>query len=252
MNDEQLLRYSRHILLDGIGIEGQQRLLASRVLLVGAGGLGCTAGMFLGAAGVGHITVVDDDVVEATNLQRQIAHSLERLGTPKASSLKQSIAALNPDPQVSALQQRATLSQLQTWVAQADLVLDCTDNYATRHNINRACVKARKPLVSGAATGWDGQLALFNPAAPDDAPCYACLFDPAQPSPDTNCATMGVVAPLVGMVGSMQAQMALRVLCGLSVDAHQLLLIDGRSLTQQAIRMTRNPACPVCSTQDKG
>jgi len=251
MNDEQLLRYSRHILLNEIGIEGQSRLLAARVLLVGAGGLGCTAGLFLGSAGIGHITIVDDDRVEATNLQRQIAHSRERIGQPKARSLAQSIAAINPDPVIDAQEVRATASWLAEQVAQADVVLDCTDNYATRHAINRACVQARTPLVSGSATGWNAQVAVFDPRA-DDAPCYACVFDPTQPAPDAPCATQGVAAPLVGMVGSMQALLALRLLCGLSVDARRLLLIDGHTLSQQPIGISRNPDCPVCSNRARG
>lgn len=251
MNDDQLLRYSRHILLPDIGIDGQQRLLGSHVLLIGAGGLGCTAGLFLGSAGVGRLTIADPDRVEATNLQRQIAHSLSRIGQPKAASLQQSIAALNPDPVVTALACRADAAWLAEWVPQADVVLDCTDNYATRHDINRACVQARKPLVSGSATGWDGQLAVFDPRD-DEPPCYACLFDPAAPAPDAHCATMGVVAPLVGMVGSMQALAALRLLCGLSVNSRELMLLDGRDFSRHPIRVARQAACPVCGPQASG
>ncbi|MBY0465887.1 MAG: molybdopterin-synthase adenylyltransferase MoeB, partial [Burkholderiales bacterium] len=204
MDDTQLLRYSRHILLDDLGIEGQERLLAARVLMVGAGGLGSSAGLFLGSAGVGHLTVVDHDVVDATNLQRQIAHNLATVGTPKAESMRAAIAAINPDVMVHTVTQRADDALLAELVAQVDVVLDCTDNFATRHAINHACFALGKPLVSGAAIRMDGQLSVYDPR--DAAsPCYACVFPQTAGVEETRCATMGVFAPLVGIVGTMQA-----------------------------------------------
>ncbi|MDZ4130876.1 MAG: HesA/MoeB/ThiF family protein, partial [Hydrogenophaga sp.] len=195
MDDAQLLRYSRHILLDELGIEGQERLLGARVLMVGAGGLGSAAGLYLGSAGVGRLTVVDHDTVDATNLQRQVAHTLARVGTPKAESLQAAIAAINPDVQVLPVTQRADDALLARLVAQADVVLDCTDNFATRHAINRACVAAKVPLVSGAAIRLDGQLSVYDPRNAA-SPCYACVFPEADAPEETRCATMGVFAPL--------------------------------------------------------
>ena len=185
MDDRQLLRYSRHILLDALGIEGQQRLLQAHALVIGAGGLGSPVALYLGTAGVGHITLVDDDVVELTNLQRQIAHDLSRLGQPKAASARQSIAAINPEVQVRALQQRADEALLNTLVPQADVVLDCSDNYATRQAVNAACVRHGRPLVSGAAVGFDGQVSVYDSRLPQ-APCYACLFPPAATVADAH------------------------------------------------------------------
>ncbi|MFY7904803.1 MAG: HesA/MoeB/ThiF family protein, partial [Burkholderiaceae bacterium] len=195
MDDTQLLRYSRHILLDDLGIEGQEALLAARVLMVGAGGLGSSAGLFLGSAGVGQLTVVDHDTVDATNLQRQIAHNLARVGMPKAESMHEAIAAINPDVTVRTVTRRADDALLNELVAQADVVLDCTDNFATRHAINQACFSAGKPLVSGAAIRMDGQLSVYDPR--DAAsPCYACVFPQTEAVEETRCATMGVFAPL--------------------------------------------------------
>lgn len=246
MNDEQLLRYSRHILLDELGIEGQQRLLDAHVLMVGAGGLGSSAGLYLGSAGVGQLTVVDHDHVDATNLQRQIAHNLARVGQPKALSLREAIAALNPDVTVNAVIERADDARLAQWVAQADVVLDCTDNFATRHAINRACVAARKPLVSGAAIRFDGQLSVFDPREAT-SPCYACLFPPSTDVQEVRCATMGVFAPLVGIIGSMQAAEALKIASGMGSQlAGRLLMLDGRSMEWTDVRLPRHPGCPVC------
>jgi molybdopterin/thiamine biosynthesis adenylyltransferase len=246
MNDDQLLRYSRHILLDELGIEGQQRLLGAHVLMVGAGGLGSSAGLYLGSAGVGQLTVVDHDHVDATNLQRQIAHNLARVGQPKALSLREAIAALNPDVTVHALTERADDARLAQWVAQADVVLDCTDNFATRHAINRACVQARKPLVSGAAIRFDGQLSVFDPRDPT-SPCYACVFPPDTDVQEVRCATLGVFAPLVGIVGSMQAAEALKIASGMGSQlTGRLLMLDGRRMEWTDLRLPRHPACPVC------
>jgi molybdopterin-synthase adenylyltransferase len=247
VNDEQLLRYSRHILLDEIGIEGQQRLLASHALVIGAGGLGSPVALYLGTAGVGRITIVDHDTVDLTNLQRQIAHNLARVGTPKATSAQASIAAINPDVQVIPLIERADAARLDALVAQADVVLDCSDNFKTRHAVNAACVEHRKPLVSGAAIGFDGQISVYDTRVPD-APCYACLFPPEATFEEVQCATMGVFAPLVGIIGTMQAAEALKLLMGIGSSlAGRLQMLDVRSMEWNEIRMARQPACTVCS-----
>jgi len=247
MDDAQLLRYSRHILLDELGIDGQEKLLASHALIVGAGGLGSPVSLYLGSAGVGHITVVDDDWVDATNLQRQIAHTLDRVGQLKADSVRTAIAQINPDVTVTPITQRANEVLLDTLVAQADVVLDCCDNFATRQAVNLACVKHRKPLVSGAAIRMDGQVSVFD-ITQSETPCYACIFPPEQAPEETRCATMGVFAPLVGIIGTVQAAEALKILSGMgSHMAGRLLMLDGRELSWTDIRMQRNPDCPVCS-----
>lgn len=246
MNDAQLLRYSRHILLEDLGVEGQERLLAGHALIIGAGGLGSPAALYLGSAGVGRITVVDHDAVDETNLQRQIAHNLARVGRPKAESVREAIAAINPDPVVEAITQRADDALLDRLVAEADVVLDCTDNFATRHAVNRVCVRHARPLVSGAAIRMDGQLSVYDTRQPN-APCYACVFPEDSGVEETRCATMGVFAPLVGIVGTMQAAEALKLLAGLgSRLTGQLLMIDGRDLAFNAIGLPAHPACPVC------
>ena len=246
MNDDQLLRYSRHILLDEIGIEGQEKLLSSRVLIIGAGGLGSPVALYLGSAGVGHMTVVDHDHVDATNLQRQIAHTLKRVGEPKVDSLAQAVAAINPDVQLSAVCSKADDALLDRLVRDADLVLDCTDNFAVRHAINRACVNHGKPLVSGAAIRFDGQVTVYDPRHAA-SPCYACIFPESGLLEETRCATMGVFAPLVGIVGSVQAAEALKLLCGIGQAlTGRLLMLDGRSMEWHEMKMSRNPACQVC------
>ncbi len=248
LDDAQLLRYSRHILLNELGVEGQEALLASHALIIGAGGLGSPVALYLGSAGVGRITVVDHDVVDETNLQRQIAHNLARVGHPKAESIVQAIAAINPDVRVTPIVQRADEALLGELVAQADVVLDCTDNFATRHAINRACVKHRKPLVSGAAIRMDGQLSVFDARTPGN-PCYACVFPESADLEETRCATMGVFAPLVGIVGTMQAAEALKLLTGLgSRLTGKLLMLDGRDLAFNEITLPQNPQCAVCGS----
>ena len=246
MTDDQLLRYSRHILLDEIGVEGQTRIHAAHALLIGAGGLGCAAALYLGSAGVGRITVVDHDQVDLTNLQRQIAHTVERVGQNKVESLRQAVLAINPEVQVTALAQRADSALLHELVAQADVVLDCCDNFATRHAVNAACVAKAKPLVSGAAIQFDGQLAVFDPR--DSAsPCYACLFPPEANVEEVRCATMGVFAPLVGMIGSAQAALALQLLfAGSSALVGRLQLLDARFMQWSDLRVPRQSSCPVC------
>lgn len=246
MTDDQLLRYSRHILLDEIGVEGQRKLLASHALVVGAGGLGSPVALYLGSAGVGHITLVDDDVVDLTNLQRQIAHSMAQMGQPKVESAAQAIAALNPDVRVTCIQARADAARLHSLVADADVVLDCCDNFATRQAVNAACMAHGKPLVSGAAVRFDGQLAVFDPR--DSAsPCYACVFPPESPPEETRCATLGVFAPVVGIIGSLQAAEALKLICSAGRTATgRLLMLDGRTLQFTEMGLPRDPACPVC------
>jgi len=246
MNDTQLLRYSRHILLDAIGIAGQSRLLGAHALVVGAGGLGSPVALYLAAAGVGRITLCDDDQVELTNLQRQIAHDMASLGENKAASAARRMAAMNPDVVVVPLAERLAGARLAECVAQADVVLDCSDNFATRHAINRACVAERKPLVSGAAVRFDGQISVFD-LSRADAPCYACLFPEQAEEAEMRCAEFGVFAPLVGVVGALQAAEALKVLMDIGEPLRgRLLLHDALTAEWRSIRLKKDPACPVC------
>jgi molybdopterin/thiamine biosynthesis adenylyltransferase len=246
MNDQQLLRYSRHILLDEIGIEGQERMLAASALVIGAGGLGSPAAMYLASAGIGRITLVDDDVVDLTNLQRQILHTTARVGQPKAESGRAALAQINPEIEVVALRERAGDARLAQLVAASSVVLDCSDNFATRHAVNRACVAQRVPLVSGAVIRFDGQLSVFDPRRAD-SPCYSCLFPQDQKFEDVACSTMGVFAPLVGVIGAMQAAEALKLVMAVGSSlAGRLLLLDGRGMEWTSIRIARNPACAVC------
>ena len=249
MNDEQLLRYSRHILLDEIGIEGQQKLLDATALVIGAGGLGSPVALYLGSAGIGRMILVDDDRVELTNLQRQIAHASNRIGQPKVESAAQAVAMLNPGVKVRAVKKRADAALLDELVPQADVVLDCTDNFATRQLINAACVKHRRPLVSGAAIGFDGQLAVYD-TRPAEAPFYACLFPPDAPVEETACSTMGVFAPLVGIIGAAQAAEALKLLgTDLPNIAGRLLMFDARRTEWSSLNLARDPSCTVCGVR---
>jgi len=250
MTDDQLLRYSRHILLDEIGIEGQQALLDAKVLVIGAGGLGSPAVLYLASAGVGQITLVDDDAVDLTNLQRQIAHTTDRIGQPKALSAQQAVAAINPGVQVHAVVERADAQALHELVAGSDVVLDCTDNFQTRQAINRACFAQGKPLVAGAAIRFDGQLSVYDPRL-ETSPCYACVFPPQQDFEEVQCATLGVFAPLVGIVGTMQAAEALRLLLGVGTSlVGRLLMLDARTMEWTQMRVRRDPACPVCAGRE--
>ncbi len=249
MNDDQLLRYSRHILLDEIGIEGQQKLLASHALIIGAGGLGCPAALYLGSAGVGRITIVDNDRVDATNLQRQIAHNTARIGRLKVDSVREAVAAINPYIEMVSVAERADDKLLEVLVQQADVVLDCSDNFATRHAINRACVKHRKPLVSGAAMRFDGQIAVYD-ARRADSPCYGCVFPETEQAPEANCATMGVFAPLVGVIGAIQAAEALKLLCAVGEPlTGRLLMLDGKFMQWSEMALSRNELCSICGAQ---
>ena len=248
MNDDDLLRYSRHLLLDDIGIEGQRRLLAARALVIGAGGLGSPVALYLGSAGVGSITIVDDDRVDLTNLQRQIAHDLAALGTAKAASAARRVGAINPQVEVGALEERVAGERLAALVAEADVVVDCSDNFATRQAVNAACVAHARPLVAGAAIGFDGQISVYDTRR-SESPCYACAFPPDPAFADVACSTMGVLAPLVGIVGSMQAAEALKILVGIgSALVGRLLMLDARAMEWTEVRVARDPACPVCAS----
>jgi len=254
MNDDELLRYSRHILLDAIGIEGQERFRQAHVLVVGAGGLGCAAALYLGASGIGTLTLVDDDTVDLTNLQRQVAHTQDRVGQPKVQSMATAIEAINPLVRLHPIERRVDAAWLAEALPRFDLVVDCCDNFATRQLLNAACVNSSKPLISGAALGFDGQLALYD-SRKSDSPCYACVFPPDAAVEEAACATMGVFAPLVGMIGSAQAAMALQVLLAELVEAGKepdaarpgmLRMLDGRAMEWTQLRLVRQPSCPVC------
>lgn len=249
MNDDQLLRYSRHILLDEMGIEAQERVLAAHAVIIGAGGLGSPAALYLAAAGVGHITLVDDDVVDLTNLQRQIAHTTARVGLPKVDSAAEALAAINPEVRVTALQARADATLLDTLVREATVVLDCSDNYATRHAVNAACVRHAKPLVAGAVIRFDGQITVVDPRDAA-APCYACIFPADAEFEEVACSTMGVFAPLVGVMGAMQAAEALKLAAGIGTSlAGRLMMLDGRVMEWSTMHVARAPHCTVCGSQ---
>ncbi len=247
MDDGQLLRYSRHILLPEIGIEGQELIRAASVLIVGAGGLGCPAALYLAASGIGRITLADPDEVDLTNLQRQILYRTEDIGLSKAAAAQAALARINPEVSIITLPERLAGSALEHAVATHDVVLDCSDNFATRHAVNRSCVAQRRPLVSGAAIRFDGQLAVFD-ARRGDSPCYACLYAEDTMPEEANCALMGVVAPLTGVVGSLQALEALKLIAGAgTVSTGQLLLIDALQGGLRTVRVPRDPACAVCA-----
>jgi len=247
MNDELLLRYSRHILLPQIGIEGQEKLLASHVLIVGAGGLGSPVALYLTSAGVGRITICDGDDVDLTNLQRQIMHRTDAVGLRKVASARATMAAINPAVEVLTVAERVEGEQLAALVAAADAVVDASDNFATRHAVNRACAKHGKPLVSGAAVRFDGQVAVFDLRSPA-SPCYHCLFPEDGENEDMRCAIMGVFAPLVGIIGSIQAAETLKVLTTAGEPlTGRLLLLDALSMQIRTVALKKDPDCPVCA-----
>ena len=257
MNDQQLLRYSRHILLDDIGVEGQEKLRGAHALVIGAGGLGSPAAIYLAASGIGTLTLVDGDAVDLTNLQRQILHGTPDVGLAKVASGKSALQRLNPDVEVRALNERVEGERLFGLVEMADVVLDCSDNFVTRHAVNRACVAASKPLVSGAAIRFDGQIASFDlrrddATSPSRSPCYACLFPESDEVEDVQCSTMGVFAPLTGIVGVMQAAEAAKLVIGLPSLSGRLLLFDARATNWQTIALERDPDCPVCGDRVGG
>ena len=246
MDDSQRLRYSRHLLLDGFGEPSQERLLESRALVVGAGGLGSSALLYLASSGVGRITVADGDVVDLTNLQRQIVHRVGAVGVNKAVSAAATLATINPEIVVEALQERLSPERLRALARDCDVVLDCSDNFATRHAISEACVRAKVPLVSGAGIRFDGQVAVFDHRSPDSA-CYHCLFPADAHGEEERCATMGVFAPLVGVIGTLQAMEAIKLLAGVGETlAGRLLLFDARAVRWHEVRLTRDPHCAVC------
>lgn len=246
MNDQQLLRYSRHILLPQIDVEGQQRLLDARVLVMGLGGLGSAAALYLAAAGVGELTLVDFDAVDLSNLQRQIIHDQQCIGMSKVASAEQSIKALNPDCRVTTIGHQLDADGLAEVVAESTLVLDCTDRFSSRYAINEACVNASVPLVSGAAIGFSGQLAVFD-LRREDAPCYACLYGDNGDDEAMSCAESGVAAPLVGVIGSWQALEALKLISGAGTAASGLSLFDGLGGQWRRLEAGRDPACPICA-----
>jgi molybdopterin/thiamine biosynthesis adenylyltransferase len=250
MNDDQLLRYSRHILLPEIGVEGQQKLLDARALVIGAGGLGSPAAMYLAAAGVGTIALADCDTVDLTNLQRQVMHVTQSVGRKKVDSGRDMLASLNPETRVIAIDSRLEGDALDREVATADVVLDCSDNFATRHAVNRACVHHCKPLVSGAAIRFDAQIAVFDLRS-DESPCYNCLFPEQGEVEEMRCAIMGIFAPLTGMVGTLQAAEAIKVVMGIGETlAGRLVIFDALTTTWRTMRLARDPDCAVCSKQD--
>lgn len=247
INDEQLLRYARHIMLDDFGFEGQERLLSSKILMVGAGGLGAPALMYLVAAGVGTIHLVDNDKVELSNLQRQVAHTSERIGMPKVESAKLMAQALNPDVNFVAHYQRYDDNELEQLIQEMDLVLECTDNFNTRQQLNRICLNHKVPMVSAAAIRFDGQLTVFDFRDPA-SPCYACQYDPSDNLQPDNCATLGVLSTVVGSIGMMQAHEALKLLLGIGQSLlGRLLMFDGRNTQWQEFKLSKNPHCTVCS-----
>jgi len=249
MNDNQLLRYSRQILLPQIGIEGQQKLLDSHALIIGVGGLGSPVATYLAASGVGRLTLVDDDRVELTNLQRQPIHTTETLGRAKVESARAMLAALNPEIRVHTVNHRLDDTALIEAARVADVVVDCSDNFPTRFAINRACVTARKPLVSGAVVRFEGQVAVFRPDQ-NDSPCYACLYRDTGTEDGDLCSQFGVLAPAAGLMGTLQAVETLKLLLGIGTTlAGRVLMVDALDMEIRTVALRRDPACPVCGTR---
>ena len=247
MNDQQLLRYSRQIMLPQVDIEGQEKLLNAHALIIGAGGLGSPASLYLAAAGVGTLTIYDDDQVDLSNLQRQITHYTDDIGTDKVISTQQTLNKINPDTCVIAVKQRLQGNQLDKEVSSADVILDCSDNFSTRFAINQACVKHKKPLVSGAAIRFEGQVSTF--AAGENAPCYNCLY--AENGEELqNCATNGVISPITGIIGSIQAMEAMKIIMDIGETlTGRLLLLDGLSMQWNEMKLRKNINCPTCKSR---
>jgi adenylyltransferase/sulfurtransferase len=247
MNDEQLLRYSRHILLAEFGIEGQERLRKAHAVVIGAGGLGCPAALYLAASGIGRMTIADADKVDLTNLQRQILYRTDSVGLPKVDAARATLAAANPDVELITLQKRIAGEDLRELVAGADIVLDCSDNFSTRHAVNRACVEHGRPLVSGAAIRFDAQLMVFD-LRNASAPCYACLFPEEGEVEEVQCSVMGVLAPMTGAIGALQAMEAIKLIVGVGGGSGgRLLLLDAKSSEWRSVRVAKDPSCAVCS-----
>ena len=246
LDDQQLLRYSRHILLPEIGIEGQERLRAGSALIVGAGGLGCPAALYLAASGVGRLTLADPDKVDLTNLQRQILYRTDSVGESKVEAAKKTLASLNPEIDVQVLPKKLQQRDLEQLLPGCDVVLDCSDNFATRHAVNRACVAQRTALVSGAAIRFDAQISVFDLSKPQ-APCYACLFPEDGEVEEVQCSMLGVFAPLTGVIGAMQAMEAIKLLAGVGTPlSGRLLSFDAKSAEWRSTKFMKDPACPVC------
>lgn len=246
LSDEQLLRYSRQIMLPEVEIDGQEAWLSASVLIVGLGGLGSPVALYLAAAGVGKLVLVDDDQVDLSNLQRQVIHTTDRIGQPKVESARQALLAVNPDVEVQAINERLSDTAMAKLIATVDLVVDCTDNFGSRFAINRACVAHKKPLVSGAAIRMEGQVAVYD-SRRSDSPCYQCLYKQGDDE-NLTCSESGVLAPLVGIIGSVQAMEALKVLAAVGEPlVGKLLLLDGRTMEWRSLKLRRDKACPVCS-----
>jgi len=246
LSDDELLRFSRQILMPRFDIAGQEALLSARVLVIGAGGLGCPVALYLGAAGVGHITLVDDDVIELANLQRQIAFETAQIGRSKAETLAARVRSINPAVSISVVNRRLEQDDFAREVAEASLVLDCSDNFATRFALNRACVAAGVPLISGAAIRGEGQVSVYDSRNPE-SPCYHCLY-PEQGNEDLTCSEAGVIAPLVGMIGSAQAMEAIKVISGVGRPlVGRLLILDAWEMQWREMKLTKDPDCPVCA-----
>lgn len=246
MNDNQLLRYSRHILLPQIDIAGQKKLNQSRVVIVGAGGLGSPIALYLAACGIGNLIICDGDQVDLTNLQRQIIHDSDSIGLAKVFSAKQSLARINPEVEVSALEGRVDVEKLLQLTTEADAVVDASDNFRTRHDVNQACVIHKKPLISGAAVRFEGQISVFD-LRYTDSPCYHCLYPIDGEHEDMSCAVMGVFSPLVGIIGCMQAAETIKILLNIGESLNgRLQLLDGLTMNWRSIRLHKDPACPVC------
>lgn len=246
MDDDQLLRYNRHIMLPQIGIEGQQKLNNAHVLIIGLGGLGSPAAMYLTSAGVGHLTLVDDDEVEVTNLQRQIIHRNQNIGEKKVASARTNLLQINPNINITTITERLDEESLQQQVKLADVVLDASDNFATRFSINKACLTMKKPLVSGAAIRFEGQVSVFD-ARNNDTPCYSCLY-PANGDDTETCSENGILAPVVGIIGSIQALEAIKIICEIGEPlTGRLLLLDALTLQWRSMNFKKDANCPVCS-----
>ena len=246
MNDDQLLRYSRHITLPELDIEGQEKLLAARVLIIGLGGLGSPIALYLAAAGIGHLVLADGDTVDVTNLQRQVVHGTDSVGMPKTESAARTLRAINPDVGIECITQRLDDASLATLVQRVDLVVEGTDNLAVRYAINRACLAARVPWVSGAAVRFEGQVTAFDPRAPE-SPCYACLYPNARDDTAQTCSENGVISPLVGVIGTMQALEVIKMLTGVGRSlVGQLLLFDAKDASWMKLKLPRNPKCSAC------
>lgn len=248
LSDEELLRYSRQLLLEPFGFEAQIRFKQARVLIIGLGGLGCPAALYLAASGIGKLTLADHDQLDLTNLQRQILYRTAQVNEDKSQSAASNLTALNPHVEVEALSKKLDKGCLEPLINAADLVLDCTDNLDTRYAINAACVRLKKPLITAAAIGLEGHFTFFDPAE-DNAPCYQCMVPDTGQRPDANCATNGVLGPVLGIMGSLQALTALKYLAGLDSQKHRLVRFDAVTLSWQQFQLIRDPQCPVCNSQ---